>query len=430
MRKTTLLLLTLGLLACSEEPTDLPEPTAFEVTVIGIAPEYPYFASGGVLDGPLGPGQSQSVEFHAPPGMKLSFACMFLPSNDLFFAPIDQGLELFDAQGQPIVGDRTSEVAVWDAGTELNQELGLGDAQPATQSGPNQGDADADPNVRPADDPGLPAIEELIAVTLEAGEGNRFTLTIENRSTDQTLMPSDGSTSAVPIGQGVFVIHPEDNPLFTSGQPQRAVGLEALAEDGDPTQIIAELAPQSGVVSPLAPGLWIVHAESADGELFTPGEPDRGLGLESLAEDGSPYALLDSYADANIGIFGGVYGEDVMPVLPGGGFTFDIEARPGDRFTFVSMFAQSNDWFVSNAPEGIELFDADGMPRTLDLAEELSLWDAGTELGEYPGAGPNQAPRQSAPNTGADEDGVVRPVDDPFDQPIAADLVQVTIAPK
>jgi hypothetical protein len=419
MRTRTLLLLTVGLLACNGQPGDeLPEPTTFEVTVVGIAPNYPYFTSGGVvLNAPLGASESQSVQFYAPPGMKLSFACMYLPSNDLFFAPMGAGLELFDSQGQPIVGDRTSEAALWDAGTEVDQTLGQGEAQPANQAAPNQGEADSNPNVRLAQDtyPDLPAVDTLIGVIVESGPGNLFTLTIENRGTER-------------LGQGVFVVHPEENPLFTAGESQRAEGLESLAEDADPTSIIAALASQSGVVSPLAPGLWIVHAEP--NELFAPGEADYGRGLESLAEDGDPTAILDDYADANIGIFGGIYGEDVLPVLPGGGFTFEIEARPGDRFTFVSMFAQSNDWFVSNSPEGVELFDPTGTPVTLDLADQLALWDAGTELGEYPGAGPHQAPRQSAANTGEDEEGVVRPPDDPFPIPVAAELVQVTITPK
>lgn len=432
------LLACTDLLACAEEapPTDLVEPSSFTITVEGIAPQYPYFASGSAAipvgaaqAGPLLPGDSYSVEFHAPPGMRLSFVTMFVSSNDLFFAPSGEGLELFDAQGQPRSGELTDQIELWDAGTELDQDLGLGDQQGATQTGPNQGDADPNPNVRLASEsyPNLPAVADLIGVTLTAGAGNMFTLTLENRSNDQTLMRSDGTTSSVPLSPVVFVIHPEDDPLFEVGQPERAPGLEALVEDGEATELTAALAEQSGVVSPLAPGLWVIHGEADPGELFEPGEADYGRGLESLAEDGDPAALLANYGEqANIGIFGGVYGDDVMPLLPGGAFVFHIDARPGDRMSIASMFGQSNDLFLATAPEGIALFDADGSPISGDLSASFSMWDAGTEVNEVLGAGPNQAPRQPAPNTGADEGGVVQ-IAEGDAVPEAIGLVRVTI---
>ena len=72
------------------------------------------------------------------------------------------------------------------------------------------------------------------------------------------------------------------------------------------------------------------------------------------------------------------------------------------------MFAQSNDVFLSTGPDGLALFDDDGAPLEGDISALLGLWDAGTEVNEAPGAGPNQAPRQAGPNTGPDEGGVVR----------------------
>jgi hypothetical protein len=429
--------LCFGLLACTDDgaPADpIVEATSFRISVEGIAPAYPFFASGITRDitqdGLLDPGDSYSVELHAPPGTRLSFAIMFWGSNDLFFAPGAEGLELFDTQGQPLSGELTDQIELWDAGTEADQDLFLGDQQWMNQTLPNQGDGDPNPNVRLASEsyPNLPAVADLIGVTLSAGEGNMFTLTLENRSTDQTLMLSDGTTRSVPLASGVFVIHPEANPLFVVGQPERAAGLEALAEDADPTEIAAALAEQSGVVSPLAPGLWVIHGESDQGELYQLGEPDYGNGLETLAEDGDPVDLLAHYGDqANIGIFGGVYGDDVMPLLPGGAFIFDIEARPGERISIASMFGQSNDMFLATAPEGIALFDGDGAPIAGDISAEFSMLDAGTEVNEWLGAGPNQAPRQAAPNSGADEDGVVQ-LAEAGSIPEAITLVRVMIS--
>jgi hypothetical protein len=45
------------------------------------------------------------------------------------------------------------------------------------------------------------------------------------------------------------------------------------------------------------------------------------------------------------------------------------------------------------------------------------------------GAGPDQAPRQQAPDTGADEDGIVRVVKDRSTYPKTADVMRVTITP-
>src|SRR5262245_9011429 len=74
------------------------------------------------------------------------------------------------------------------------------------------------------------------------------------------------------------------------------------------------------------------------------------------------------------------------------------------------MFAQSNDLFYAPREEGIGLFDASGKPVAGDITSQILLWDAGTEVNEEPGLGPNQAPLQPAPNTGPAEHGVVRPI--------------------
>jgi hypothetical protein len=82
--------------------------------------------------------------------------------------------------------------------------------------------------------------------------------------------------------------------------------------------------------------------------------------------------------------------------------------------------------------EGIALFDASGKPIAGDITSQILLWDAGTEVNEEPGLGPNQAPLQPAPNTGPAEHGVVRPISevkDGFDYPSVAEVLRVTITP-
>ena len=91
------------------------------------------------------------------------------------------------------------------------------------------------------------------------------------------------------------------------------------------------------------------------------------------------------------------------------------------------MYVQSNDLFLAPGETGIALF-VDGQPISGDITDQIDLWDAGTEVNEEPGVGANQAPRQAAANTGADEGGVVRLVDDGYTYPAVADIVLITIS--
>jgi hypothetical protein len=89
--------------------------------------------------GPLLPGKVYEFRFTATPGSKLVLAMMFGQSNDLFYAPGNGGIALFDGRGRPIGGDITDRLTLWDAGTEVNEEPGLGANQAPRQPSPNTG---------------------------------------------------------------------------------------------------------------------------------------------------------------------------------------------------------------------------------------------------------------------------------------------------
>jgi hypothetical protein len=165
----------------------------------------------------------------------------------------------------------------------------------------------------------------------------------------------------------------------------------------------------------VSPGVFLVH-QSAD-TLFKVGVPDAHLGLENIAEAGNVTPLYDSMkswlgTDAQLGIFNTPEGATSPGALtPGNAYTFEVKAVPGDRLTFVTMYGMSNDWFFGTAPEGIELFDASGKPVTGDVSSMLHLYDAGTELSEELGIGPNTGPQQSSADQGmTDTDMNVREV--------------------
>lgn len=187
----------------------------------------------------------------------------------------------------------------------------------------------------------------------------------------------------------------------------------------------------------LSPGLYVVHTEK--GPLFTSGQKDRGKGLEAQAEDGNPEPLAKSLKNQkgvkSVGIFNTPVGASMpsMPgaIGPGGAYELTFTAAPGTRLSLAMMFGQSNDLFYAPNESGIALFK-DGKPISGDITSQIILWDAGTEVNQEPGIGPDQAPRQKAPNTGASENGMVRnikDVKDGFSYPKTASVMRVTITP-
>ncbi len=214
-----------------------------------------------------------------------------------------------------------------------------------------------------------------LAAVLIAGVGQqalagsqpvKFRILIENVSAGDTLKLPDGTAIRAPIAPGAYAVYHDEAPIFRPGAPAGSDGLEPLAEDGNAEAMIASLATRR-----------TVHASG----MFVPGQ------------------------------------------------SFEIAAKPGERLAFATMFVQSNDLFYGPRESGIALFDASGRPISGDLTGEIALFDAGTELNQAPGAGPDQAPRQSAPNTGASEEVPIGPVSDPFSYPAAAEVVRITVTP-
>ena len=191
-------------------------------------------------------------------------------------------------------------------------------------------------------------------------------------------------------------------------------------------------ATSTGLTSPFAPGNWAVHA--AGDLFFTDGVADLGQGLEAVAEDGSPDALDASLASNDLvssyGIFNTPVGASAAgPIFPGGSYSATFTAAQGEFLSFATMFVQSNDLFIGPAGAGIQLWNGD-VPLSGDITNRLQLWDAGTEVNQWPGAGVDQAPRQGGPDTGADEGGVVQDiqdVNDGFTYPAVSDMIRVTL---
>lgn len=207
-----------------------------------------------------------------------------------------------------------------------------------------------------------------------------FEVLIENVSSQQTFSSPSGRPLLVVFSPGAFVIHRDPAPIFSAGEPARSNGLESLAEDGDP--------------GPLARSLQFVDAVSLVGIVMTPVGEETGGAL-----------------------------------VPGKSYRTVVRADRGESFSIALGFLQSNDLFIAPQPGGIPLFDGTGSPVSGDFTSQFTLWDAGTEVNEAPGEGPNQPPTQPQVNTGPSEGGTVRPVSDGFDYPAVSSMVRVTIRP-
>jgi len=180
-----------------------------------------------------------------------------------------------------------------------------------------------------------------------------------------------------------------------------------------------------------SPGTAIVHTENAP--IFTSGKKDRGKGLETQSEDGDPSMLAKSLQGAegikSVTVFNTPVGAGAPgPITPGAAYELTISAMPGDRLSMTIMMGQSNDWFYAPAESGIELFK-DGRAISGDVASQLFMWDAGTEVDQEPGIGTDQGPRQKAPNTGKSENGVVHKVRDGKMYSQASSVMRITITP-
>ncbi len=97
---------------------------------------------GAMAAGPIRPGDSFEFTVTAMPGMKFFMTQMFGQSNDWFYAPAANGIALFDAKGNALSGDITEKFILWDAGTEKDEEIGIGANQGPRQKGPNTGEAE------------------------------------------------------------------------------------------------------------------------------------------------------------------------------------------------------------------------------------------------------------------------------------------------
>ncbi len=345
------------------------------------------FFQHGVFDTPVGAdnagpitnGEAYEFSFDAGPnilagdgGTKLSFVSMLQPSQDYFLGTVPNGIPLY-VGGQALgsggqAADVTGQVRVWDAGTKFDN-------------------GDADPT--PGSVQQLQEAADLVTVTISS-QGTRFTVRIQNDAANNTFSP------------GAFGIHTVPTPIFGTDRGAGTDGLKELAEAGDPSVLDATMTRNEGLAVPLSSGVYTIN-DANTRPFLTTGQAASGA-LEQLAEDGVNGPLFNAIA-----VDGGIKAKGRFDdnIAPGSSITFDVDnVAEGDYLNIITMMIQSNDIVYTSQEVGIPLF-VNGNAFNGNARQYMVAYDAGTEVNEYPGAGPNQPIRGGAA-TGAAEGGTVQ----------------------
>ncbi|TLV03477.1 spondin domain-containing protein [Dyadobacter luticola] len=374
--------------ACTKDHD--PQPTAKTITIENVLDSKPLVESGafkGEGTPPvIMPGQSVSFSFSAAKNQRLTFATMYGWSNDLFFAPANPGIKLYEDDGTPITGDVSAQIKLWDNGTRVNGVPGMSLMHPGTAEASLKNIKE----VKGTDDYGhtFLATSQLMNVSMTYDGNSMFTVTIKNQS--------GGTGNETPFSPGVWAISyvaggnlllPE--PIYSEGKATTDA-LTHIAVMGDNAPLNTWLTSQTGIFTPLSPILVVVY-QGNENPFFKSGENDRGEGLKELAQKGNADVLAASLKMKsnikNVYVLKEPTSTVLLPKIggnPGGKVSQPLTLGAGDRVAVATMYGFSNDWFFSTSGN-----DIDGTTSG-DFSGSIGLYDNGTAINQFPGAGITQ----------------------------------------
>ncbi|MBC9934950.1 spondin domain-containing protein [Chitinophaga qingshengii] len=382
--------ISLFLSACSKDDGDMNMPSSATITIENVLDSRPLVESGLFKNGGASPvvmpGESISIQFSAGKGQAVSFATMYGWSNDLFFAPANPGIKVFKDDGTPVEGDVSGQIKLWDNGTRINQSPGAMVAHPGTAESTPKNVTE----VNGTDSQGntyAPA-PSLMKASLHYNGNSIFTLTITNTSGNTTNpTPFSPGVWAVSYIAGGNLLSP--TPLYDPTKPS-ANGLTNLAEMGDNSVLGNYISGQTGIFTPLSPVLVVVY-NGIDNPIYKTGQMDAGKGLKKLAQTGDASDLAAYLKTVqgvkNVYILAASGSTVLLPKIgnqAGSKVSQQLSVTSGDRVAIATMYGLSNDWFFASKGNG-----ADAMQKG-DISGTIGLFDNGTALNQFPGAGVNQ----------------------------------------
>lgn len=339
------------------------------------------------------PGQSVSFKFKAGKGQALMFTTMYGKSKDWFFASQQPGIKLFNAQGKAMTGDVSSQVKLWDNGTK-NDKTGASESNPIME-------------VKGVD------ASKLLNVMLSYEEPtSEFTLTIKNTSA--------GTGNETPFSPGIWAVSTFDGnkllaekPFFTPGEKSNPE-MTDIAQMGKIDKLKMKVEANTGIITGISPVLVVVY-QGEKNPIYELGKNDPGMGLKDLAQKGNASKLQESLKKMK-GVKG-IYIAGTAPVGPGQKVMTQYKAGDGDKLAFVTMFGFSNDWFYANE-------QALSAKLSGDITNKTALFDSGTGVDQYPGAGNRQALFGGTPQT---ENKPISKVGTTFPVPPVNKVLKITI---
>ena len=262
-------------------------------------------------------------------------------------------------------------VKLWDNGTRVNEQPG------PDVNHPGVAQAGVVTEVKGTDSEGhnyLAASSLLqVSLTFDAAQ-SLFTCTISNISA--------GTANETPFSGGVFVVSNlldgdlvMDKPFFSVDQ-KSGVELTKLAEAGNVDPLKSLVADQTGIITTLHGAIVVVYTGNTN-PIYQLGQKDAQLGLAALAQRGDPSQLKASLE--KVPQVRKIY-TLTDTVLPGKSMECTYEAAANEKVAFATMFGYSNDWFFANGPELNALTKGEVTNKTV-------LLDDGTAVSQYPGAG-------------------------------------------
>ncbi|REC64349.1 hypothetical protein DRF65_01895 [Chryseobacterium pennae] len=339
------------------------------------------------------PGQSASITFSAGKAQALMFATMYGASKDWFFASKQPGIKLFTDNGTAITGDVSSSVLLWDNGTKDNM-TGQAENKPITQVS----------NVNAS---------QLMKLNLSYNEAtSEFTLTINNTS--------GGTANETPFSPGVWAVSNYNGtqllnsvPFFTPNSLSNPE-ITDIAQMGNIDKMKAKLNANTGIMTGLSPALVVIYRGDKN-PIYELGKMDNGMGLKEIAQTGNVSKLQNSLKSFP-GIKG-IYVAGNAPVPPGNKIMTKFTADQGDKIAYATMFGFSNDWFYANEAS------IDATVKG-DLSSKTTLFDSGTGVDQYPGAGNRQALFGGTPQS---ENMVISKVGTQYPVPAVQNVIKVTV---
>jgi len=286
------------------------------------------------------PGQEIQISFHAEKGQTLMFTTMYANSWDLFFAPENPGIKLFDNNGNPITGDVSSQVKLWDGGTKKN----IDPRRPKA----SQPKVDEDKKVNEINGKDgsytYPKADEMMKLNLAYNAADsRFTLTMHN-NTDKTNIQTLFSTGVWAVSNSIDGKPVNDKPFYTPGE-KSSMELTPLAEEGKNMPLGDKVAANTGFYASLSPIVIAVYRGEQNPFLATGGK-DIDNNLKGWTMSGETDNLKKSLeSNPNVRSVHVISSE----TKPGKTSEATYNARRGDKIAFATKIGNQS-FLVNSMP--------------------------------------------------------------------------------